>query len=169
MKENRKPMITVLRCCGAVLSVVALYIVLILFSGMIVGGDIGNLETEIPGFVFFVPIILTLFGVFCGYYTKKKNDSALYLCFLIPLLIPAVVYPLMLILMPVINETPLLGVLMFPAMPATSLFTALVEAFDDLGMKSDLLSYIISAVLLAVGILSCPVAHRLTKATENQA
>ncbi|MGN0486080.1 MAG: hypothetical protein ACI4GB_02510 [Acutalibacteraceae bacterium] len=172
MKESRKNQHTDLRRIAAVLSVIALYVLLVLFSGVIVGGDIGYLDTKIPGFVFFMPVILTAFSVFCGYYTKKKNDFPLYLCFLIPLLIPAVAYPLLMLLSLLIPEfvATKLTLLLYPAVvPMASLFTSLVETFDDLGMESDLLQYILSGVLLAIGVLACPVAHRLTKATENQA
>ena len=69
---------------------IVLYVMNVLGTGVIVGGDIGHIDTEIPFYGFLAPIIFIVFATFIGYYTKRnamaKAFTAIYITLLLHLI-----------------------------------------------------------------------------------
>ena len=136
----------------------------VLGTGVIVGGDIGHIDTEIPFYGFLAPIIFIVFAAFIGYYTKRNAMAKAFTAIYITLLLPFASYlPAGIgIYLP----------FMFLCMPVSSLFTYLhdeicelmgVASYSDTGTL--ILAFII--VLMLIPLISAPLVYRFTKEKED--
>ena len=143
---------------------VILYVMNVIGTGVIVGGDIGHIRTEIPFYGFVAPILFIAFAAFVGYYTKrnamKKAFIALYVTLLLPFVAEAVLIPVA--SGPV--STPLIVIPMFLAMPLNSLATYLFDAIEELAyalhINSDFLAGAIIPASLLLPLATAPIVYR---------
>ena len=157
---------------------VALYVMNVLGTGVIVGGDIGHIHGGIPLYGFTAPFIFIAYAAFVAYYTKKSAMKKAFIATYVTLLLPFAVYPLLY----AFNGTPLLVIPIFLWMPIGSLYTYLYDEICDLlsvpienlalslnitpyKLENDVL-ILIFAVLL-IPIIVAPIVYRFTK-TENE-
>lgn len=148
-----------------VITTVALYVMNIIGTGVIVGGDVGHIGTEIPYYGFVAPFLFIIFAALTAYYTKTKSMSTAFKAIYITLLLPFVAYPLAFIF----NGTPLLIMPMFLCMPIGSLFYYLQDEICDLigvpSYEANWLIFVIIAVLL-IPIIVAPIVYKFTKSEE---
>ncbi len=147
---------------GVIVTVI-LYVMNVLGTGVIVGGDVGHIDTEIPFYGFFAPVIFTAFAAFAGYYTKRYSMNKAFLAIYITLLVPFASYLLVAI--------GLYLPFMFLCMPVGSLFYYLDDNLCEiLGYKSYecpiwLLGAIVVAVILPLVV--APIVYRFTQEKED--
>lgn len=145
-----------------VIATVVLYVMNVIGTGVIVGGDVGHIGTEIPYYGFVAPFLFIVFSALMAYYTKRKSMNDAFKAIYITLLLPFVAYPLALIF----GGTPLLIVPMFLCMPIGSLFYYLEDEICNLmgvpTYEANWLMFVIIAVLL-IPIIIAPIAYRFTK------
>lgn len=145
-----------------VIATVVLYVMNVIGTGVIVGGDVGHIGTEIPYYGFVAPFLFIVFSALMAYYTKKKSMNNAFKAVYITLLLPFVAYPLALIF----GGTPLLIVPMFLCMPIGSLFYYLEDEICNLmgvpTYETTWLMFVLIAVLL-IPIIIAPIAYRFTK------
>ena len=150
---------------GVIITVV-LYVMNVIGTGVIVGGDVGHIGTEIPFYGFFAPIIFIAFAAYVGYYTKKHSMKSAFIATYVPLALPFAAYPLAFIF----NGTPLLLIPIYLCMPAGSLLHYLSDEICDLmevpTYEATWLMFILIAVML-VPLIVAPVVYRFTKSTEE--
>ena len=160
-----------------VIATVALYVMNVIGTGVIVGGDVGHIGTEIPYYGFVAPFLFIIFSALMAYYTKRKSMNDAFKAVYITLLLPFVAYPLALIF----GGTPLLIVPMFLCMPIGSLFYYLHDKICDLlstpieniALSMDVSAYKIENVILIliiavllIPIIVAPLVYRFTKSEE---
>ncbi len=145
---------------------VILYVMNVIGTGVIVGGDIGHIDTGIPFYGFIAPFIFIAFAAFVGYYTKKHSMKTAFTATYITLALPFASYALS----PIMGG-PLILIPMFLGMPVGSLFTYLhdeiCELMDVPTYEATWLMCVIIAVLL-IPIIVAPVVYRFTKAQESE-
>lgn len=145
-----------------VIATVVLYVMNVIGTGVIVGGDVGHIGTEIPYYGFVAPFLFIVFSALMAYYTKRKSMNDAFKAIYITLLLPFVAYPLALIF----GGTPLLIVPMFLCMPIGSLFYYLEDEICNLmgvpTYEANWLMFVIIAVLL-IPIIIAPITYRFTK------
>ena len=148
-----------------VTATVILYVMNIIGTGLIVGGDVGHIGTEIPYYGFVAPFLFIVFSALMAYYTKRNSMNTAFKAVYITLLLPFVAYPLALIF----GGTPLLLVPMFLCMPIGSLFYYLQDEICDLigvpSYEANWLIFVIIAVLL-IPIIVAPIVYKFTKSEE---
>ena len=148
-----------------VTATVILYVMNIIGTGVIVGGDVGHIGTEIPYYGFVAPFLFIVFSALMAYYTKRNSMNTAFKAVYITLLLPFVAYPLALIF----GGTPLLLVPMFLCMPIGSLFYYLQDEICDLigvpSYEANWLIFVIIAVLL-IPIIVAPIVYKFTKSEE---
>ena len=151
-------------CIIGVLVTIVLYVMNVIGTGVIVGGDIGYIGTEIPYYGFVSPFLFIIFSVFVAYYTKKYSMKTAFKAIYITLLLPFVAYPLALI-----PTGPLMLIPMFLFMPVGSLTHYLQDEISDLigvpGYEAIWLYFVIIAVLL-IPIIISPVVYKFTDSEE---
>ena len=147
-----------------VAATIVLYIMNVLGTGVIVGGDIGHIDTEIPFYGFLAPVIFTAFATFTGYFTKRHSMNKAFVAIYITLLLPFASY------LPAV-----IGIylpFMFLCMPVSSLFTYLhdeicelmgVASYSDTGTL--ILAFII--VLMLIPLIIAPLVYRFTQEKED--
>ena len=144
-----------------------LYVMNVLGTGVIVGGDVGRIGSGIPFYGFVAPILFTALAAFVGYYAKKYSMKKAFIATYVTLALPFAAYPLAFIF----NGTPLLLVPMCLCMPAGSLFYYLqdeiCELMDVPTYEATWLMFIIIAVLL-IPIIVAPVVYRFTSEREEE-
>lgn len=145
---------------------VILYIMNVLGTGVIVGGDIGHIGTGLPFYGFVAPFIFIAFAAFTGYYTKKYSLKTAFTATYVTLALPFASYALS----PIMGG-PLILIPMFLGMPVGSLFTYLDEEICELigipNYEATWLMFVIIAVLL-LPLIFAPVVYRFTKAQESE-
>ena len=145
-----------------VIATVVLYVMNVIGTGVIVGGDVGHIGTEIPYYGFVAPFLFIVFSALMAYYTKRNSMNTAFKAVYITLLLPFVAYPIALIF----GGTPLLIVPMFLCMPIGSLFYYLEDEICNLmgvpTYEATWLMFVIIAVLL-IPIIIAPIAYRFTK------
>ncbi len=148
-----------------VIATVVLYVMNVIGTGVIVGGDVGHIGTEIPYYGFVAPFLFIVFSALMAYYTKRKSMNDAFKAVYITLLLPFVAYPLALIF----GGTPLLIVPMFLCMPIGSLFYYLEDEICNLmgvpTYEANWLMFVIIAVLL-IPIIVAPLVYRFTDSEE---
>lgn len=145
-----------------VAATIVLYIMNVLGTGVIVGGDVGHIDTEIPFYGFLAPVIFTAFATFTGYFTKRHSMNKAFTAIYITLLLPFASY------LPAV-----IGIylpFMFLCMPVGSLFYYLQDEICDLigvpSYEATWLMFVIIAVLL-IPLISAPLVYRFTKEKED--
>ncbi len=147
-----------------VIATVILYVMNVIGTGVIVGGDVGHIDTEIPFYGFFAPVIFTAFAAFAGYYTKKHSMKNAFIAIYVTLLLPFASYPLAAI--------GLFLPFMFLCMPVGSLWYYLhdnmcdilgVTSYSETGTKV----LIFTVTLLLIPIITAPLAYRFTVKKED--
>lgn len=160
---------------------VALYVMNVLGTGVIVGGDIGHIHGGIPLYGFTAPFIFIAYAAFVAYYTKKNAMKKAFIATYVTLVLPFVAYPVLAAFSA--NVIPVIVVpAMFLAMPFTSLHTYLYEEICDLlstpienlALSMDISAYklenvilILIITILLVPIILAPIVYRFTK-TEKE-
>lgn len=148
-----------------VTATVILYVMNIIGTGVIVGGDVGHIGTEIPYYGFVAPFLFIVSSALMAYYTKRNSMNTAFKAVYITLLLPFIAYPLALIF----GGTPLLLVPMFLFMPIGSLFYYLQDEICDLigvpSYEANWLIFVIIAVLL-IPIIVAPIVYKFTKSEE---
>lgn len=148
-----------------VIATVVLYVMNVIGTGVIVGGDVGHIGTEIPYYGFVAPFLFIIFAALTAYYTKAKSMSTAFKAIYITLLLPFVAYPLAFIF----NGTPLLIMPMFLCMPIGSLFYYLEDEICNLmdvpTYEATWLMFVLIAVLL-IPIIVAPIVYKFTKSEE---
>ena len=137
---------------------IVLYVMNVLGTGVIVGGDVGHIDTEIPFYGFLAPIIFIVFATFIGYYTKRNAMAKAFTAIYITLLLPFASY------LPAV-----IGIylpFMFLCMPVGSLFYYLQDEICDLigvpSYEATWLMFVIIAVLL-IPLIIAPLVYRFTQ------
>lgn len=143
---------------------IVLYVMNVLGTGVIVGGDVGYIDTGIPFYGFLAPVIFTAFATFAGYFTKRNAMAKAFKAIYITLLLPFASY------LPAV-----IGIylpFMFLCMPVSSLLTYLhdetcelmgVASYSDTGTL--ILAFII--VLMLIPLIIAPLVYRFTKEKED--
>ena len=150
-----------------VAATIVLYIMNVLGTGVIVGGDVGHIDTEIPFYGFIAPIIFIVFAAFIGYYTKRNAMAKAFKAIYITLLLPFAAYPTVMLF----TGTPFIILPMYIAMPVGSLHYYLHDNLCELlGYKSYecplwLLALIIVALILPLVV--APIVYRFTKEKDD--
>lgn len=141
---------------------IVLYIMNVLGTGVIVGGDVGYIDTGIPFYGFLAPVIFTAFATFTGYFTKRHSMNKAFTAIYITLLLPFASY------LPAV-----IGIylpFMFLCMPVGSLFYYLQDEICDLigvpSYEATWLMFVIIAVLL-IPLIIAPLVYRFTKEKED--
>ena len=141
---------------------IVLYVMNVLGTGVIVGGDVGHIDTEIPFYGFLAPVIFTAFATFAGYYTKRHSMNKAFTAIYITLLLPFASY------LPAV-----IGIylpFMFLCMPVGSLFYYLQDEICDLigvpSYEATWLMFVIIAVLL-IPLIIAPLVYRFTQEKED--
>lgn len=149
-----------------VTATVILYVMNIIGTGVIVGGDVGHIGTEIPYYGFVAPILFIVFSALMAYYTKRNSMNTAFKAVYITLLLPFVAYPLALIF----GGTPLLIMPMFLCMPVGSLFYYLDDKICDIigvpSYEATWLTFVIIAVLL-IPVIIAPIVYRFTAGEDE--
>ena len=143
---------------GVIVTVI-LYIMNVLGTGVIVGGDVGHKDTGNDLYACMIPAIWTVFAVLVGYLTKRNSMTKAFKAIYITMLLPFASY--------LFAALGLYLPFMFLCMPVTSLFSYLVEkicdflgvaSYSDTGTKV----MIFTIVLLLIPIIIAPLAYRFT-------
>lgn len=141
---------------------IVLYVMNVLGTGVIVGGDVGYIDTGIPFYGFLAPVIFTAFATFTGYFTKRHSMNKAFTAIYITLLLPFASY------LPAV-----IGIylpFMFLFMPVGSLFYYLQDEICDLigvpSYEATWLMFVIIAVLL-IPLIIAPIVYRFTKEKED--
>ena len=144
-----------------VITTVVLYVMNVIGTGVIVGGDVGHIGTEIPYYGFVAPILFIVFAALMAYYTKAKSMSTAFKAIYITLALPFAVYPLAFIF----GGTPLLLIPMFLCMPIGSLYYYLDDKICDIidvpSYEATWLMFVIIAVLL-IPVIIAPIVYKFT-------
>ena len=163
MKKLKETDIAVI---GVIVTVI-LYVMNVIGTGVIVGGDVGHIDTGIPYYGFIAPFIFIALAAFVGYYTKKHSMKTAFKATYITLALPFAAYPLAFIF----NGTPLLLMPIYLCMPAGSLFYYLedeiCELMDVPTYEATWLMFVIIAVML-IPLIVAPAVYRFTKAQESE-
>lgn len=148
-----------------VIVTIFLYVMNVLGTGVIVGGDVGRIGSGIPYYGFVAPIIFIVFAAVMAYFTKRKSMNNAFKAIYITLALPFAVYPLAFIL----GGTPLLVIPMFLCMPVGSLFYYLEDEICDIigvpSYEATWLMFVIIAVLL-IPVIIAPIVYRFTDSEE---
>ena len=145
-----------------VITTIALYVMNVFGTGVIVGGDVGHIDTGNDLYACMIPAIWTVFAVLVGYLTKRNSMPKAFKAIYITMLLPFISYPLF-----IIPTGPLILIPMYLCMPVTSLFCYLdekicdilgVASYSDIGTKV----IIFAVVLLIIPIITAPLAYRFT-------
>ena len=162
MKKLKETDIAVI---GVIVTVI-LYVMNVIGTGVIVGGDIGHIGTGLPFYGFVAPILFIALAAFVGYYTKKHSMKTAFKATYITLALPFASYALS----PIMGG-PLILIPMFLGMPVGSLFTYLDEEICELigvpTYEATWLMFVIIAVIL-IPLIVAPVVYRFTKAQESE-
>ena len=146
---------------GVIVTVI-LYIMNVVGTGVIVGGDVGHIDTGNDLYACMIPAIWTVFAVLVGYLTKRNSMPKAFKAIYITMLLPFISYPLF-----IIPTGPLILIPMYLCMPVTSLFCYLDEkicdilgvvSYSDTGTKV----MMFAAVLLLIPIITAPMVYRFT-------
>ena len=148
---------------GVIVTVI-LYVMNVVGSGIIVGGDVGHIDTGNDFYACMTPAIWTVFAVLVGYLTKRNSMTKAFKAIYITMLLPFASY------LPAA-----IGIylpFMFLCMPVTSLFSYLNEKICDiLGVASysdtGTMVMIFTIVLLLIPIITAPLAYRFTVKKED--
>ena len=147
-----------------VTATVILYVMNIIGTGVIVGGDVGHIGTEIPYYGFAAPFLFIVFSALMAYYTKRNSMNTAFKAVYITLLLPFIAYPLALVPSGLLMVIP-----MFLCMPIGSLFYYLQDEICDLigvpSYEANWLIFVIIAVLL-IPIIVAPIVYKFTKSEE---
>ena len=148
---------------GVIVTIV-LYLMNILGTGVIVGGDVGHIGSGIPYYGFVAPFIFIVFSAVMAYFTKRKSMNNAFKAFYITLALPFIAYPLAIIPIGLLMVIP-----MFLCMPVGSLFYYLDDKICDIigipSYEATWLMFVIIAVLL-IPLIVAPLVYRFTKAEE---
>ena len=162
MKKLKETDIAVI---GVIITVI-LYVMNVIGTGVIVGGDVGHIDTGIPYYGFIAPFIFIALAAFVGYYTKKHSMKTAFTATYVTLALPFASYALS----PIMGG-PLILIPMFLGMPAGSLFYYLedeiCELMDVPTYEATWLMFVIIAVML-IPLIVAPVVYRFTKAQESE-
>ena len=143
---------------------VVLYLMNILGTGVIVGGDVGHIGSGIPYYGFVAPFIFIVFSAVMAYFTKRKSMNNAFKAFYITLALPFIAYPLAIIPIGLLMVIP-----MFLCMPVGSLFYYLDDKICDIigvpSYEATWLMFVIIAVLL-IPLIVAPLVYRFTKSEE---
>ena len=71
-----------------VIATVVLYVMNVIGTGVIVGGDVGHIGTEIPYYGFVAPFLFIVFSALMAYYTKRNSMNIAFKAVYITLLLP---------------------------------------------------------------------------------
>ncbi len=149
---------------GVIVTVI-LYVMNVIGTGVIVGGDVGHIGTEIPYYGFAAPFIFIIFAALMAYYTKAKSMNTAFKAIYITLALPFAAYPLAFIF----GGTPLLLIPMFLCMPIGSLYYYLDDKICDIidvqSYEATWLMFVIIAVLL-IPIIIAPIVYKFTDSEE---
>lgn len=144
-----------------VIVTIFLYVMNVLGTGVIVGGDVGRIGSGIPYYGFVAPFIFTIFSAVMAYLMKRKSMNNAFKAFYITLVLPFIAYPL--VLVPI---GPLIVIPMYLCMPVGSLFYYLDdEICDIIGVptyEATWLMFVIIAVLL-IPLIVAPIVYRFTE------
>ncbi|MBQ7295056.1 MAG: hypothetical protein IJW86_02555 [Clostridia bacterium] len=162
MKKLKETDIAVI---GVIVTVI-LYVMNVLGTGVIVGGDIGRIGRGLPFYGFVAPILFIALAAFVGYYTKKysmkKAFTAVYVTLILPFAAEAV-------LIPIASEpisTPWIIAPMYLAMPINSLSTYLFDTVGEVGrllhLNDDFLAGAIIPASLLLPVVTAPIVYRFT-------
>lgn len=148
-----------------VIVTIFLYVMNILGTGVIVGGDVGHIGSGIPYYGFVAPIVFIVFSAVMAYFTKRKSMNNAFKAFYITLALPFVAYPL--VLVPV---GPIIVIPMFLCMPVGSLFYYLDDKICDIigvpSYEATWLTFVIIAVLL-IPVIIAPIVYRFTAGEDE--
>ena len=148
---------------GVIVTIV-LYLMNILGTGVIVGGDVGHIGSGIPYYGFVAPFIFIVFSAVMAYFTKRKSMNNAFKAFYITLALPFIAYPLAIIPIGLLMVIP-----MFLCMPVGSLFYYLDDKICDIigvpSYEATWLMFVIIAVLL-IPLIVAPLVYRFTKSEE---
>ena len=143
---------------GVIVTVI-LYIMNVLGTGVIVGGDVGHIDTGNDLYACMIPAIWIVFAVLVGYLTKRNSMTKVFTAIYITMLLPFASY--------LLAALGLYLPFMFLCMPVTSLFSYLnekicdilgVASYSDTGTKV----LIFTIVLLLIPIITAPLVYRFT-------
>ena len=143
---------------GVIVTVI-LYIMNVLGTGVIVGGDVGHIDTGNELYACMIPAIWTVFAVLVGYLTKRNSMTKVFKAIYVTMLLPFASY--------LLAALGLYLPFMFLCMPVTSLFFYLdekicdilgVASYSDTGTKV----MIFAVVLLLIPIITAPLVYRFT-------
>ena len=143
---------------GVIVTVI-LYIMNVLGTGVIVGGDVGHIDTGNELYACMIPAIWTVFAVLVGYLTKRNSMTKVFKAIYVTMLLPFASY--------LFAALGLYLPFMFLCMPVTSLFFYLdekicdilgVASYSDTGTKV----MIFAVVLLLIPIITAPLVYRFT-------
>ncbi len=150
---------------GVIVTVI-LYVMNVLGTGVIVGGDVGRISSGIPFYGFIAPFIFIAFAVFMARMTKKYSMTRAFIATYVTMLLPFVAYPFTYFF----NGTPLMILPMYLCMPVGSLFYYLQDGICDLmnvpSYEANWLIFVLIAVLL-IPVIAAPIVYRLTVSTES--
>ena len=151
---------------GVIVTVI-LYIMNVVGTGIIVGGDVGHIDTGNDFYACMIPAIWTVFAVLVGYLTKRNSMPKAFKAIYITMLLPFISYPLF-----IIPTGPLILIPMYLCMPVTSLLCYLDEKICDiLGVASysdtGTMVMIFVAVLLLIPIITAPLVYRFTAKKDD--
>lgn len=150
---------------GVIVTIV-LYLMNILGTGVIVGGDVGHIGSGIPYYGFVAPFIFIGFSALMAYFTKRKSMNNAFKAFYITLALPFIAYPLAIIPIGLLMVIP-----MFLCMPVGSLFYYLDDKICDIigvpSYEATWLMFVIIAVLL-IPLIVAPLVYRFTKTEDAE-
>ena len=150
---------------GVIVTIV-LYLMNILGTGVIVGGDVGHIGSGIPYYGFVAPFIFIVFSAVMAYFTKRKSMNNAFKAFYITLALPFIAYPLAIIPIGLLMVIP-----MFLCMPVGSLFYYLDDKICDIigvpSYEATWLMFVIIAVLL-IPLIVAPLVYRFTKTEDAE-
>lgn len=151
---------------AGVVATVILYVMNVIGTGVIVGGDVGRINTGIPYYGFVAPLIFIALACFVGYYTKKHSMKKAFTAIYVTLVLPFAAYPLAAL----VFGGPLLVIPMFLCMPVGSLFYYLEDEICDLmevpTYEATWLMFVIIAVML-IPLIVAPIVYRFTRKQES--
>ncbi len=151
-----------------VIATVILYVMNVLGTGVIVGGDVGHIHTGIPFYGFLAPVIFIAFATFIGYYTKRNAMAKAFKAIYITLLLPFVAYPTVMLF----TGTPFIILPMYLAMPVGSLFYYLHDEICELigvATYSDTANLVLmfAIAVLLIPLIIAPLVYRFTQEKED--
>ena len=76
---------------GVIVTVI-LYIMNVLGTGVIVGGDVGHIDTGNDLYACMIPVIWTVFAVLVGYLTKRNSMTKVFKAIYVTMLLPFASY-----------------------------------------------------------------------------